>query len=363
MPVRRSLCLRCVLPILFYVLLLAAARVNRTKNGLRLVRGRGGIGRLEARVVPDFFLQTGYSQNGGWAPLCDDGSFDDQQALVFCKIMGYKFGRKHYRNGISTNGHDEPEPRPSPLGHLTCNPLDQSWPSFPVGKIDLPDSLDMKCLLFVSSCAGRRLVALQCSDKPLKPKPPPPPSPPTPRMRHAIKMIPLEDNLLAAWQPSGLLFSEPLRIELLVNTSTSTSTSSSYGADGVDAVANSKPGVAVWAPLCVSASQAEALKLLGSGQEVQVIANTSCHQYEDFPNSWFSWMVGKEQTPVNIPTDASPSDDKSPMFDPSLYTHWATVVGGAVEGRLSLQQMQLQVSTEPCETGLMFVATCDTLIV
>ncbi|GIL96154.1 hypothetical protein Vretimale_2035 [Volvox reticuliferus] len=273
-------------------------RWKRAKNGLRLVYGAGGTGRLEARIVTEWFMQVGYNENGGWAPLCDDGSFDDQRAQEFCAIMGYAFGRKYYGISISTFGEDEPQPPPTPLGDLQCVDAEASWHGFPTGKIDLPDSLGYKCFVFPSPCRTRAMVALQCSNKPLRVKPPPPPLPPTAaaatsvgsppppppaaHMQHAINLLSLEDNLVKAWPAIADLLSEPKRVELLVNSS----------ADG-------RTGEAVWAPLCASPEQ------LAANRDYQhfgsVIANTSCHQYEDFPTSWFSWLHGTEQEPVPIP--------------------------------------------------------------
>ncbi|GLI70470.1 hypothetical protein VaNZ11_015380 [Volvox africanus] len=333
------------------------------KNGLRLVRGAGRIGRLEARIVTEWFMQVGYNENDGWAPLCDDGSFEDQRAQEFCVLLGFASGRKYYAIGISTFAEDEPQPRPTPLGGLQCMDAEASRQAFPIGKIDLSDSLGYKCLVFPSACWTGALVALQCSNKPLRAKPPPPPLPPTaaatsshhagpppplpaaPNMQHAINLLSLEDNLMALWTTSTDFGSTPVRVELLVNSS----------ADG-------RSGEAVWAPLCASQEQ---LVLEDYHLLMRVTANTSCHQqYEDFPTSLFSWLYGTAQEPAPIPKDAwAPSSGDSSVFDPSRYTHWVTVVGGVEKNLRSLQQMRLKVSTEPCETGMLFVITCDILMV
>ncbi|EFJ49909.1 hypothetical protein VOLCADRAFT_89394 [Volvox carteri f. nagariensis] len=358
-----------------------------SRKGLRLVRtvlqprasstaggrnGRGGhevvTGRLEVRV--------GSRQPRGsrprWAPLCDDGSFDIWQAQEFCNIMGYKYGIKYNGSGISSYGPDE----------NSCS--SEPWHGRPatwLGFIDFPSRMAKYCYLFWSDCPAKLLVALQCSDSPLMASPLPPraPSPPPPNaaLRKAIRYVPPEPNL-----GMQVMFGMTFRWELLVNVSTSDIAGSVEGdGRGSDGEQQSSKDTAapeaVWAPLCASPGQVAALRRQprdSYGDAADIVANTSCYQVDDFTSGLFLSLTGYALAPVAIPkgnsnynsTDSSSLyyyDSVKDGFDPSKYSHWVTIVDDGIRAdRQALQEMQLNISTTPCESGYLFISRCDLIV-
>ncbi|EFJ51372.1 hypothetical protein VOLCADRAFT_103417 [Volvox carteri f. nagariensis] len=316
----------------------------RTRNGVRLTRGAGRIGRLEVSFKQEYYpAQWGYTENGGWAPLCDDGSVGPDEAIFFCQQLGFKTGRQYYAAGISDFGADEVN-TPTPVGGLLC---DGFPPEIPVGMIAFQNDDDPTCFLFRSDCSEGALVALQCSNAnfttPSRPPPPraagpPPRAPPPPDMPDAIKVLDLEPNLVDA----GGMRAGNGRVEVLVNSSA---------------------GEPVWAPLCATA---EDLALYnppewGPTYYPDPVANTSCNQEDPRTNTWNTEMIGFIRQPVPIPNDTLPVNSEANLFNPAKYTHWVTVVGGKSESKYALQAMDLQVSTTPCATGYMYSLACQYL--
>ncbi|GIL61527.1 hypothetical protein Vafri_15960 [Volvox africanus] len=313
----------------------------RTRGGVRLTRGLGRTGRLEVSFRQDFPLMYNYRENGGWAPLCDDGSFGPDDALYFCQQLGFKYGKQFYGSGISDFGADEETP-PTPVGKLMCD--SGSPDEIPVGQISLTDDSDRVCFLFKTDCPSGVLVALQCSNvltPPSRPPPPAPPRPPPPppsspeksppKMRDAIKVLNLEKNLKVS--DTDELTS---RVELLVNSS----------ADG-------RTGSSVWAPVCARPQD------LGADYVEDNLAYTSCNQASEAdPSAWNRQLFGFMRLPIPIPTSIPTGPDgQGNVFDPATYTHWVTVVGDT-DKLNSVQEMQLSVSTTPCQTGYMIAVYC-----
>ncbi|GIL90418.1 hypothetical protein Vretimale_19775 [Volvox reticuliferus] len=319
----------------------------RTRGGIRLTMGSTrSTGRLEVSFRQDYPLMYNYKENGGWAPLCDDGSFGPDDAQFYCQQLGYKYGKQFYGTGISDFGADE-ETQPTPVGKLMC---DSGTPDeIPVGQIAFfAEDTDRVCFLFKSDCPTGVLVALQCSytlAPPSRPPPPAPPRPPPPppsspqksppKLADAIKVFNLEKNLK---YPDGDDFAA--RVELLVNAS----------ADG-------RTGPSVWAPLCARPQDLAAYDPpeLASSYIEDVLAYTSCQQSEAEPVTWNRQLYGFLRRPVPIPSTPVAQGD---VFNPAAYTYWVTVIGGDTETLNSVQEMQLSVSTTPCETGYMFSMYC-----
>ncbi|EFJ46370.1 hypothetical protein VOLCADRAFT_105577, partial [Volvox carteri f. nagariensis] len=315
------------------------------EGGLRLVRGKAGnVGRLEVQLTyPD-----------EWVALCDDGTFTAYEAgvgyymhmyaimrcsscspagalpplppflpitwclysvldayafrwLLFCKMLGYSYGRQFYAQGISTYGPDESDP-PELRGNLVCTGDNDSWPpyAFVVQEINFTSQQEVSCQAFHVACPRNMLVAMECSKTPFKyngpppppsiPSPPPPPPPP-PNMQDLIRLIRLTDS--APWAPDGL-------VVLLVNS-----------ADG---------GEPVWAPLCADGIA-----------EVDTIANMLCKQNDGFRDSPIRTIIGSAWEAIEI-TQASTISD----FNPSEYSHWVTVVGGISSSAYTVYDTQLQ---------------------
>ncbi|EFJ46369.1 hypothetical protein VOLCADRAFT_105573 [Volvox carteri f. nagariensis] len=292
------------------------------EGGLRLVRGTAGnVGRLEVQLTyPD-----------EWVALCDDGTFTAYEAGLFCKMLGYSYGRQFYAQGISTYGPDESDP-PELRGNLVCTGDNDSRPpyAFFLQMINFSSQQEVSCEVFHVACPRNMLVAMECSETPFKyngpppppslPSPPPPPPPP-PSMQDFIRLIRLTGS--NPWMPDGL-------VVLLVNSS----------ADG-------RTGEPVWAPLCADG-------IAG----VDKIANMLCKQNDGFRDSPIRIILGSPREAIEITQQASTISD----FNPSEYSHWVTVVGGISSSAYTVYDTQLQVTTQPCSSGYLFHVICYTIM-
>ncbi|GFR50713.1 hypothetical protein Agub_g12970 [Astrephomene gubernaculifera] len=367
-----------------------------TKNGIRLVGGDGsGYGRLEVSSNSSWLTST-----VTWRALCDDGSFTVEYAQTFCKLLGYKFGRQIHAEGTSTLAANDTILHP--LGTLKCMSVAASPPPSPLdtsplshhrrallsirrGTVLFPPRAKYYCSFQLGTCAaGSELVALQCSDTRLPPTPPPPPAPPSPPAIPAsqtgrIRVIGsgqgaqpwVEPNLCTGADPdSGCTLLS--RVELLVTDPTN-------------------PAGAVWAPLCYPAADSGMQEYWDYN-----VADVACKQYYGYipgrKDNYYYLVNGSPYTPFNIPgllpppsLPATPNSSPSnPPASPSLsspamppppplspgervfetysYRAWASVNLTAMSYAASVQDLGLEVTTEPCESGQLFAIQCSALV-
>lgn len=316
---------------------------TREKNGIRVVLDGGNAtrGRVEVSYkIPGLEVR--------WLPLCGV-HFTDEQAQIMCQMLGYRFGRKYY----STEAVYPARPSNAGSGYSPVNlsycdaeggrrrRRGRSLQSLFAGEVNAPPTAPYRCYIAYAGpeCPDTGpFAAVECAGRPFPPAPPPPPTPPAPppppvSKKDTIRLIGgrsidasslLEPNLCVG-KAQELCQSGYSRVELLV----------------ADA---SGSGQEVWSPVCYPEDEQLGAKL----------AKLVCEQFYYYP--WaktIPWYVSSAPGPVAFPIlqgDTAPGG-----FTPDAYTTY-TSFGGSVEASTYyLQQTSLQLSSTPCDTGLMAV--------
>ncbi|PNH10749.1 hypothetical protein TSOC_002460 [Tetrabaena socialis] len=291
----------------------AGVRVGRpgSKNGVRLVEGSGARGRLEVSST-DGWLTNHEEGAVAWQPVCSTGFSDSiaqarQGGRVVCEMLGYAVGRKHYTTAVAFQA---PNDTTTPVEYLDCS-ISSSPPSQSgqleggrrrlqaplMGTVNTPEGSPYTCKFRKGKCDYTGPMAgVECSNDEFPPAPPPPPTPPSPPDRppsfdHDIQQFGgngrdygLDLNLCETSEDPGCV--DLARGELLV-------------ADPAN------PSSKVWAPICAPPD----LDL------ATTVADLACKQ---------------------------PAAGAEGAFRPSSYTAWATVTGGDANGKVAVQQLDLQ---------------------
>ncbi|PNW77966.1 hypothetical protein CHLRE_10g458800v5 [Chlamydomonas reinhardtii] len=355
----------------------------RAKNGIRLVDGAGPRGRLEVSST-DGWVSGLYDGSVAWRPLCDSGVFDDYTAQTMCEMLDYKYGRKYYTAKVAyPNSYNKSEyASQDPLDYLSCysNSPDGARRMLHAGSsashtlntagaaamgeeegahrelrgggharkltaplrgdVNTPPESPYSCAFRLGECTyDGPLVGIECSMTEFPPAPPPPPSPPNPPPAPPPKSGKIR-LIGGSYMPGD--------IEPNLCNAGSDVWPDCQGFGRVEVQVPDAGGNLIWAPLCPAFDGDESF-----------VADVACKQAFDWPDkpkpSFF--VSGNPLLPGwTIPT--SPVTNAA-YFNPAAYTGWASIVGGDVTTALSLQELDLQVTTEPCPTGYMFAVYCQ----
>ncbi|GIL90424.1 hypothetical protein Vretifemale_18034, partial [Volvox reticuliferus] len=145
-------------------------------------------------------------------------------------------------------------------------------------------------------------------------------------------------------------------------------------------------GQQAWAPLCA---------VKASGEVLDAVAKLICNQYYEWPmpdntvagggrklsavvgtssGSSLHSVMGVAYEPFKIPDPSKPGNATgtkvpggSPVvespWDPSTVSRWVTVTSwDNITSAKSMQDLQLQVSSQPCESGQIFAVYCMLLV-
>ncbi|GIM12846.1 hypothetical protein Vretimale_16080 [Volvox reticuliferus] len=334
------------------------------KNGVRLVGGTKSAGRVE--VLP--------MNSANWVQVCGDETFSDSSAQALCQMLGYNFGRKYYTtetalplnpNNVASWLRCYPKNNGRRLNEEVIMSGDDDLAedanhhaarqgrklrSVMAWYINATSKAPFSCQFRVSICNPAGPVAgLQCAKtlKQLPPASPPPPSPPTPppsppAVANTIRIFMNIADPTPDGRPEPNLCNNP-------NTSSICPYNGRVEIE-VGSPDSSTPGK-IWAPVCNVADSllAERVARLACTQRFQEKARPW------LPNKWFI-SASVSSIPFYIPpaTQAVNTGD----FDPAAVKGYVTITGGNVEGAQKLQDLQYQVSTNPCADGAMFAFYC-----
>ncbi|KAG2449421.1 hypothetical protein HYH02_005568 [Chlamydomonas schloesseri] len=363
----------------------------RAKNGIRLVDGSGPKGRLEVSST-DGWLTDYVDGAVAWRPLCATGFFDDSMAQVMCEMLDYKYGRLYYTAKVAypTSYNKSEYASQDPLDFLTCHsnspPTDDQFGgrrmlrdsaassevaaaaealggdhqhrelrgqqqqqqhshgrslTAPLrGTVATPPESPYACNFRLGDCTyDGPLVGIECSKTEFPPAPPPPPSPPNtpsapPPRSEKLRLI------------GGSYRTGNVEPNLCNDAVDGYPECNQYGR--VEVQVSDVSGNLVWAPLCSALDGDEPF-----------VADVVCKQAFDWPDKPKPsfYVNGNPLIPGwTIPT-SQVTDRKD--FNPAKYTGWATIVGGDVTTALSLQELDIQVTTTPCDSGHMFGVSCQ----
>ncbi|GLI66039.1 hypothetical protein VaNZ11_009748 [Volvox africanus] len=127
----------------------------------------------------------------------------------------------------------------------------------------------------------------------------------------------------------------------------------------VEVLVNTEDDQQVWAPLC-------AANKLKDETLQDTLAHIACNQNQGWPDADTSEEIGLmsvtgvAELPYIIP-EAPEEGDFLWVFNPSNFTHWASITGWSkTHHRLvrAVQELPLKVSTKPCKSGLLFSVKC-----
>ncbi|EFJ39777.1 hypothetical protein VOLCADRAFT_108496 [Volvox carteri f. nagariensis] len=279
-------------------------RSYRNRNGVRLSGDSGSRGRLEVSSVDAWFTAT--PGKPSWSPVCDSPSFSDNDALVMCRMLNYTYGRKYYSPLIAY--------RKNETCYLKAGPCDSRGP----------------------------FVGIECSHTLFETTNPPPPSPPSPP-----PAPPAVSNSIRFYGPYMNQYTRAVG-EVEPNLADyGNGLGSFYGRFEVQVIVN---GSSVWAPLCGLPDGVPEYDLFQLG-------NIACSQLLDWPKPFDGGVAivfpQVSFVPFNIPDAAvNPGD-----FDPDKVAAWVAAVS-PVGSALSIQDLDIKITLEPCESGTLFAVAC-----
>ncbi|GIL57426.1 hypothetical protein Vafri_12651 [Volvox africanus] len=332
-----------------------------TKNGVRLIGGNKSVGRVE--VLSE--------QQQQWFQVCDAG-FRDDLALVLCKMLGYKYGRKYFAPDIVfpknfTERIASTLICEAVLGGGGRRLIQERSTNLRVGddsqsvrrgrdlrslnwdRIDSPASAPYDCQFraFVCNPAGP-VTGLQCSSTSLPPAPSPPPQPPNPppappSIASMIRIF-VTDNDMPVTSDG---FVEP---NLCANPKSANLCDKYFGRAEIQ-INNTDPKVPtkIWAPVC-------GITKFSLASEVANVACEQRYQIQYLPWIGDAYYISSlaSRVPFYIPTQAvSPGD-----FNPAAVKAYVTITGKKSDNPTKLQDFKYTVSKNGCNSRALLAFRC-----